>query len=72
MPHLKHLDFIGVTKSDRANMAQFGSKSQKYWEEKHLELVAKTEEQTYEANMSATEKLMRQKDDAELAYLTVD
>ncbi len=59
MPSLLHLDFVGVTKSDRANSEVFGSKYLGYWEKQHEQLEASYKSQKKAAEITLTEKIMQ-------------
>jgi hypothetical protein len=63
LPFLKHLDFIGVTKGDRANATQFGGNYESHWHRRHSELehTAKILKESQE--MSLTQRIMQAKDD---------
>ena len=63
-PGLKHLDFIGVTRGDRANTG-FARQYQKQWERCHVELEAKARALKASQDMSLAERLLKEDEDGE-------
>lgn len=63
LPRLKHFDFIAVTKSDKANVQEFGAKYLPYWEQRHDQLEAIYQMKMKAGQVTHTEKVMQGPDD---------
>lgn len=59
LPWLKHLDFVAVTKADKANSKEFGAKYVPYWEERHDQLESIYQTKKKAGEITYTEKIMQ-------------
>ena len=65
LPNLKHLDFVGVTRSDQANAHKYGKMSEPHWRRRHVELENQARQYQAAQEISYTEKLMKEPEEEE-------
>lgn len=63
LPCLKHLDFVAVTKADKANSKEFGAKYEPFWEERHDQIEAIYVTKKRAGEITYTERVMQSYDD---------
>ncbi|CAG7724811.1 unnamed protein product [Allacma fusca] len=65
LPILRHLDFVGVTKGDKANAGKYGLFYEPFWEKRHNELENQAKQAQAAQEMSYTDKIMQEEEEKE-------